>query len=381
MNRLRNSQVQKIETLEQNSKGGIWFGFMSENHRKIFNSFENKLQIKYGKFKIIEENVKIKPVNIFAKILYLFTFLYFYLIKQKKIAFFIGYYWYRSRTLKSNFEKFIKVYEPSVIILFKGENYQSKIVGIEASKRNIKTIVIQHGLLGANKELYKYLTVDEYWVWGEIFKERLSESSIDKIVITGNPKTDILFEEARKCQNDKNEINKILVLPNSGSSVTSFDNVQLLLDSIIFFASKYSNISIEIKPHPADYSNNVLKYLNHLSVDKQFKNIIILEKEKSPEFSTADLVAINNSASGLESSIFGLPLILSGQALKECLVPQYLNNGGAIFANSKESFIDAFNLISINYPYYRNQIKKNIDQQLSFQGDAANQIVELINKF
>lgn len=265
--------------------------------------------------------------------------------------------------------------QPQNLILFKAENFQARAISRACKSVGQKSIAIQHGLIPVSHSQFSNLMVDEYFVWGKEFVKRLKENKAGcKVQISGNLKSDLLFKE-KKTLKPRNELNKILALPNSGSSHTSLDDVILLVDGLVEAAKKLPSKQFFIKPHPADVNNNVAFILTKLDLPI---NLNIIEKNSKISFSEFELIIINNSTAGLEAAIFNIPQVVVCGAKENIMVPQYLEYKTAIWADSINNVEKCIEQVLKKKEFHKQQCQLLTDDFISYQGEAAERLKHLL---
>lgn len=214
--------------------------------------------------------------------------------------------------------------------------FQKTLVSV-ASKLNIPTLVIQHGLAGnrnqGNSKIYTIgfipFAANKIAVWGRTAKEWLMHHGIaeERIIITGSPRFDKYIkmnQDKSLKQNIKNsiyqhfEIKKdkklILFTPNNQGFNLRFTSLHLtLLETeniyrcVLNTMNNISNSHLIIKLHPNDpdeYISNML--IKNLGI----KNVSVVRKYNLEHLLiSCDCQITTWSTTGLEGLLFGNPLI------------------------------------------------------------------------
>lgn len=81
----------------------------------------------------------------------------------------------------------------------------------------------------------------------------------------------------------------------------------------------------------------------------------------------------------MEAAIWKKPLIIISKNKEDIMVPQYLEEGIGIFANSVETFSKQLHKIISNYSTYQQNCKNFTDKQLAYHGTAVDRILQVIN--
>jgi len=267
---------------------------------------------------------------------------------------------------------------PKKVVLFKAEAYQANAILLACKQLKTPSFAIQHGLIGDTDQVSN-LSVDKYLVWSELFKKRLEQRQAGcQVLITGNAAYDAVFQEVEKRGTQKLPPAplRILVLPSAGASHTPLAHVHLLLDAVLHFAQHNPTAIITLKPHPADHAGNVQAYLLPALAD--YPNVRLLDRFEPVPFENHHIVAINNSGAGMESCIWGRPLLVFSPSWEEVQVKQYIERAVAEFADSTAAFSDKILKIKANYSVYQEKCRAFTEGQLAFHGMAAEKIVEVL---
>jgi hypothetical protein len=264
------------------------------------------------------------------------------------------------------------------VVLFKAEACEANAVLLACRQKNIPSFAIQHGLIGDTDQV-SHLMVDTYLVWAEFFKKRLQNWQAGcQVKITGNAAYDLVFRDAQRTS--KQDLPAlplhILVLPNSGVSHTPLSQVHGLLDAAVTFARKTPAARVTVKPHPADFQDNIAKYLQPYL--EHYSNIQLLDRYAPIPLEQAHMIAINNSGAGMEACIWQKPLLVFASTWEEIHVKQYVEFGVAEFADTPNVFNEKVLKIKAYYADYQDKCRAFIQNQLAYHGHAAEKIVEAL---
>ncbi len=357
------------------------FILLTPNHTKFWCQIEPEVDssISIGDISITKDGII--PINSFYslsdiivsriyKLVYALWFLPFDTKLSKNIERNLAYYYLLNKTIVN----IVRKCGVSKVIMFKAESFQARSIARGIKKTNAETIAIQHGLIPMRSKQFNNLNIDKYIVWGESFRKRLELNRANcKIEIGGNLKVDHLFGKFRSEKTNS----KVLAMPNSGSSHTSIEDVFLLVDGVLNSAITNQKLQYTIKPHPADYNDNVISYLE----SQRFipSNLTIMNRTDEINFFDYGILIINNSAAGLESAILKIPQIVVTKRSESNLVRQYIDYGCGEWANSVITISEKLNLIINNYSKYQIACKELVDDFIGFQGNALDRVKELIN--
>lgn len=264
------------------------------------------------------------------------------------------------------------------VVLFKAEGHIANSILVACRATGTTSFAIQHGLIGDTDQVSN-LSVDHYLVWADIFRERLERWRAGcNVTVVGNAAYDSVFRQVGESDVTAPPVAPchVLLLPNAGLSHTPLDQVHHLLDIAIEYASQNPTMVFTVKPHPGDVQGNVARHLSrHLA---RLPNIRLLGREDAIPFEQAHLVAINNSASGMEACIWQKPLLVCAPSWQDVMVKQYVEHGVGEFVDTGESFGDKASRILNNYGDYQGRCRAFTREQLAYQGHAAERIVEAL---
>jgi hypothetical protein len=198
---------------------------------------------------------------------------------------------------------------------------------LEFNKKNIPSILLQHGFSDKNDRLPEVKRHDalgsydkfndKIAVWSEMKKRYLIENyNIDpkRIIVTGSPKHDVYFSSRLKKKNYKEKT--ILLAPNPISDMTGLSTTKLKLEfnefikKLIFTIKNFKNVELIVKLHPfplkhneeiksliKEIDENIPIYLSNSIIDTINSSDVVLVV--SPEPGTTTML--------LESMILGKP--------------------------------------------------------------------------
>ncbi len=205
------------------------------------------------------------------------------ILSKKDLLYIIDYILYN--LIPKNFldiEDAINLFEfnpPKVVMSIDIANPASRIYTVLAKKYNILTIDLQYGHYESWDIEWRFAISNKIFVWGEYYKhifENNHSIKSEKIIITGSPKFDYLFNKNYVFDFNKS-ISKIKILFASTYTISSYDNIENynvinnFKCSLIKHVEKYKNIELTIKPHPLED----ITWLNSLS---KSENLVILNK-------------------------------------------------------------------------------------------------------
>lgn len=292
----------------------------------------------------------------------------------------------------------IKKEEPDLILLANEYSWRERSLVIAAKLLNIPVIAIQHGVIHEFHRGYMYrkkeITLgcplpDITAVYGSYYYDLLTGISSypkDRVIITGQPRYDHLFEAEQKYS--RNEvIGKYKINPNSKiilwttqchgltmkENVANFETVFNCMENI------KENITLIIKQHPGE-TNKYTKMIYRIL--KKYKiNVVITAKDADTYelIYACDVLMTKSSTTALEAILLDKPVIvlnLSGEQDVNNFVQEGVAKG---VYNQKSLEPTIVNLLSNDdLKIYR---QKFISQYL-FKNDgmATSRVIQAINR-
>lgn len=207
------------------------------------------------------------------------------------------------------------------------ENGTSRFLVFGAKLSNVPSLALQHGVIhpmhisysyskddlySKDKELECYLA-DKTAVYGRKFKELLINNgrySAEHIAVTGQPRTDILFEQ-RKTYLKKEMFNKLGINFNkklvvfASQPLKNLSESRLTLQAITSCLKNFRNLALVIKLHPNDNKDFYVSVLR----DMKFKALVTKEIDLYELLYSSDLLLSVSSTVMLEALMMDKPVI------------------------------------------------------------------------
>lgn len=266
-------------------------------------------------------------------------------------------------------------------VLFKAEGYQARAVLEILNERGVDSFAVQHGLINVSSD-FQDLRIGKYLVWSEYFGSNLDKSGSNcDTEIVGNVVYDPIFKQLETSASRKRENKetfKILLLPNSGHSHTPARQVQLAVDCVANYAMKREQDVVVVKPHPGDVNHFVSRYYSEKYAQHGSDCLKFMDKDDPIKFRDYDLVVINNSAAGMESAIWEVPMITLAEKREEIMVPQYLDEGIALFASSEDEFMERVTEVMNDYDRFQENCRNFTNKYLAHKGTATSQVLKCL---
>jgi len=201
------------------------------------------------------------------------------------------------------YKNILKLTKPKVILV--GDDRGPSSVRshvIFAKSLQIPVIEIQHGIYSSTTPLVKPIS-NKICVWGEYGKESLIRAGAEKdqIVITGAPKFDSLC--GKKLSAFSSRAKKVLLFATQPPEESNYEIIREILPIL-----KKRNMSLIIKPHPAESYRAYHNFVKNLNSDN---NVIV----KKPDEGTnelivhSDIVMIRSSTVGIHAAILDRNII------------------------------------------------------------------------
>jgi hypothetical protein len=285
-------------------------------------------------------------------------------------------------------EQFLKETQPSVLIQTYEAGPYAKAFEVAASKLQIKSIALQHGLILSDTPDYFFKQIrtehnplgniisDKTLVFGEYYRKKLMENSAyneTNIDVFGHPE---YFDIKQiKSKLEKNKVRSRFNLPNKTIILVSlsfrFSYIQNSPDRVLLYLlyEKFKNSDdtiILVRPHPGDKLNSKILEKNFPTENFRISNGSLFE-----DLSLCDMVIILPiSTVSTEAIMFDKPIIFADLIKKRDLEidPIFkilIENKLAVVA-SESNLNEIIDSIRTNTTFYPNQQEReNVKQYLS----------------
>jgi len=185
--------------------------------------------------------------------------------------------------------KFIlEKHRPSLVIATDINDPRTRIYMLQCKHLHIPCLALQHGLTNSSAIEWRFFPADRVAVWGKHFKETLISLGIasDKIVVTGAPRSDSLFNSS---DFEAKSIKKKLGIPESARIILlastftlgSYDKLhndaellEAMKRAVFDSADNFENVYLIVKPHPEENENETKSFASNNP------NIIFVDKKK-----------------------------------------------------------------------------------------------------
>jgi len=176
----------------------------------------------------------------------------------------------------------------------------------------IPTVTLQHGLMGTENLLYKYLISDKMIVWSLRQAEILQSLGVNskKIEILGTAKYDLYLNKNKERAEIKEDRNRILI----GIQQTSFfeENFVKVFNFIEHLLSSKENYELSFRFHPGTTKKNREKFAQRLiKINQVHKTKVNISNIEDPlkDISESNIVLVSQSTLGMEAMLFKKPVI------------------------------------------------------------------------
>ena len=268
------------------------------------------------------------------------------------------------------------LYEENIsnVIVPNGVSYFDRLITEISRINNIKSLVIQHGVIGQKFGFYPN-SADKIAAWGELSKDKLINLGIkdEKIELTGNPNYDKYFNTSRIKESKKNDLHDYYGIEKNKKIVTYIDsatdfdkqfagNYFLFLDDWIYHYSiiidlikKDPNCILIIKLHPGLTRKNK-KLIKNLIFHKGVENVIIYKQHDiKPLLTISDVILTLHSSIIYEAMLYGIPIITIDfhKVKNSCRFPfkSEYDTGALLHINDLETLTKVFNNILYDEDY------------------------------
>ena len=207
--------------------------------------------------------------------------------------------------------------KPSAIVLWEDWTAFERAAVIIAAKKNIPSIVVQHGIVfdldyGAKNWMRGFapLTADFFVAWGKNTKKLMEAKGIEgkRIFVAGASRFDSLAGNRFSKKETREKLGipegkKLIVL---ATEAVSFENNSYkMAENICKAAGKIENCVLAIKPHPTEYRQK------YKEIAGEYRNAIVRQDIPVQELlNAADLAIVFRSTVGLEAMLLEKPVLV-----------------------------------------------------------------------
>ena len=276
--------------------------------------------------------------------------------------------------------------KPDIIVVINDLTLFGKAAVIAGQKLSIPSLRISASVVAPNQQMSP-VSADFLAVSGEAIKEVYIQSGMpeEKIITTGNPRFDKLFQ--RNKQDDRNAIFKkfdldrekrLIVLTTENAPV---DETEELLRAVFSAVNEIDDVQLIVKPHPAETSELHKSLLLEMGIN----NAMIVEDIEIYELlNAADCVLTSFSATGLEAMMLDKPVISINLTGEPDRMP-YAESGAALGVYHEDELAPAI-MNALTDDAVREKLKSGRETFVErynyrMDGRAAKRVVELILKF
>ena len=284
--------------------------------------------------------------------------------------------WIKSIFIRSEvFVGILKQFKPRLVFLTSFYSSERMAVVLACKKLGIKTIEVQHGMLGSNfyklpfSVIEKDLIPDYFWLWGNDAKEymqNMNNSYSHNLIIGG--KLD-LFDELRYEINTGSVASILLI-----EQYTHNHTLDLVKKAVAF--ARKINIKVLLRLHPRSH-HLISEYKELFS---EFDSFEVEKATLSPLYQLmrdVDTVIVESSTVAHEAVFFGKRVFLYGDNAKKYF-SKYIENGSMSHFGS---YSDIFDISHKNQVFNKN-ISSNSGYFLSCEllmNDAWKNMLRIIN--
>jgi len=248
--------------------------------------------------------------------------------------------------------------------------FDSPLIDILQSK-NIKKVIIQHGMITHKPEYSIFEGADEIILWGKYWEKNVKDKILPntKTVICGCPKVDFILKGHIDSDEYKQSRNNILII-----SETHYPKDDLVRTFLLFVEKLVmemnNSVKITIKLHPSENKSMFKKYWNI----KTFEGVEFIQNTDLYGLIMQNDIIIGTTSTGLiEATLFDKPIVqIRCSESSETDWYKY----GILSVIDEKDFISKIKLLVNSYEYW----KKVIDDQKPFMNYCFCNIGQSSNK-
>lgn len=330
-------------------------------------------------------SLKYKGINLWGLLDYKFYNLFFVDLVQAVLTF---------ETVKT----VIAVENPDAILMTYETGYYGKAAILEGKLRKIPTVGLQHGAIHPYHPDYIYGDMekdcpfpDKICVYGSYVKKVLTENSAyppDRIVITGQPRYDVLaearkfFDKEKICKRLNLDYNKKIIVIATGGFQAKYglpDYDEHLLDAVFEATRVFPDVQLIIKLHPMEDGELQRKMVS----ERRLKNVLITKGELYELLWICDMLITFASTVAIEAIILNKPVV----TVNLFGVPDPLplaEIGAAVGVYKEEDLMPAIRSIlmdlQLRKKLIKNQRKFVREHAYKIDGNASSRVVDLIEQ-
>jgi len=275
----------------------------------------------------------------------------------------------------------LSIEQPKLLVVMNEINTIGNIAVFVAKQRRIKTLCIQHGVIGDILG-FTPVSVDKITVWGNSSRRALIKKTVpkEKIIITGASKFDNIgkFNE----EITKNIAREIGLDLSKKYVLFTTQNIPLIEETVkhlCIAVKSISGLQLVIKTHPAEYS---IKNYQQIIKKSGVKGIVTSKYLYYLIEGCSAMITVA-STTGLEALIMEKPLITLNFFGKTDPMP-YAESGSAIGVYKSEGIAPAIKSI-LEDQNVRKELSKKAklfvyDQCYEMDGKASERILNLIKE-
>ena len=297
----------------------------------------------------------------------------------------------------------IEIEEPDLILMTYGPVTLAKAASIAAKQKGIPTLEIQHGLIfpytfiyiftkyeASNDELVKslhYSLPDKTAVYGSYYKELLTKMSVyseDSVVVTGQPRCDILSHADRIYSIEKflkkykiNPNHKIILWTTQCHGISNEENVKNF-EAVFRTMQNLNDVTLVMKQHPNEgkrYTKMIKGYINKYGIDA------VIPPKNSDTYEqlfACDLMITRHSTTAMEAVALNKPVIILNLSGEPDPV-EYVKEGVAFGVYKEEDLKQAIEKLLNDESELAKNRAAYIEKYLyKIDGKATERIVNLI---
>lgn len=275
----------------------------------------------------------------------------------------------------------IRIEKPDAIVTIDDRSPFGKTVNVISSSLGVPTLIVQHGIF-ADHPIEGVICSEKYAVFGYAFRDILIKrgGDPDKIVVTGQPRFDILVNKKyyKKWIYEKLNINREKGIVFFASTDLSDTEKEMTVSGLCAAMKDFPDKQLVIKPHPSDDG----AMFEHL-VRKLDSDAIIVYSHLYELLHACDVLLTTWSTVGLEAMLFDKPVIVIN-LMDIAAVSTYVEKGAALEAKTAEDIKRTLKMVLYD-PKTIEEMKINRQKYVENytykpDGKASERVAKLIQK-
>jgi hypothetical protein len=278
-------------------------------------------------------------------------------------------------------KEIVRTEKPDVIVTIDDRSPFGKTVNVISNSLGVPTLIVQHGIVH-DQAIEGEICSDKYAVFGYAFKDILIKrgGDPDKIVVTGQPRFDILVNKKydKKLIYEKLNINREKGIVFFASTDLSDTEKEMTVRGLFEAMKDFPDKQLVIKPHPSDDGEMFEDMIRELD-----PNAIIVYSDLYELLHACDVLLTTWSTVGLEAILIDKPVIVIN-LMDIAAASTYVEKGAALEAKNAKDIKRTLKMVLYD-PKTIEEMKINrkkyvMDYTYKSDGKASERVAQLIQK-